>query len=127
MVVRKWRQRADIDVAQSKRIAGAQRSNSDSNLMRFVQKSRVRLNWRIVPHPQLARMKVAQHRRQSTHVVRVSVRQYDRIEMTNAPRPQRRRYDFFADVELLRRLSWSAAESASVDQQRFSVRRHKQN
>jgi len=44
------------------------------------------------------------------------------IEMAYAARPERRRDDLFANVEILRGLRWASAETSAVDKQSFSIR-----
>ena len=66
-------------------------------------------------------MEVAQDGGQAAHVVGVGVSEGDRVEMTDAARPESLRDNFLADIEILRCLMRAASKTAAVDEERFTV------
>ena len=66
-------------------------------------------------------MEVAQDGGQTAHVVGVGVGEGDGVKVADAARPEDLGDDFFADVEFLRGLVGTAAESAAIDEQGFAV------
>ncbi len=73
--------------------------------------------------PELARLKVRDDAAHSAHVIAVRVRKRDRIQTANPARPQIRRDDLFANIEVgVRR----ARHAACIQQQRLALRRDQQ-
>ncbi len=95
-----------------------------SQRFRFAQQSLQLRAWGIHSQPQLARVKVGQHRRHASHVVGVSVRKRHDIELVNPSRPQVGRDHVFPDIQFR---VHPERYSAGVHEQRAALRRNQKN
>src|ERR1035437_664894 len=89
----------------------------------LVEQCGVRAYTRVVAHPQLGGMEVAQNRGQASHVVTVGVAQRDHVKPANAARPERLRDYILSNVELLRTLARAAAKTAAIHKERLAFGR----